>query len=312
MIDRINELLAGCTILPHADELTPIQGGASGAHMLSVNGKYAVKYTNLSELDINAQRSLTKEYEFYKLCGNKYDFIPEVVYQNSDENGLLIVFVKYSPVENSEWTGEMQKRAMEMCARIHAIRTNGFDNLFLKHSAKQWDDNTHTLDVSLESWSRLHVKFPDEIDVKLLNEMYKNFDEIALSAEKIPVPETLKHGDFHPWQMLRSKDRLLICDWQNTDIGCGVDDLTFFISRGETALEINRDMLIASYARYLSEHANININANDIRNRIAASEFNVSFRFWADYLQEGSLDAVMGIYNKMVKCYNQMKKCAAH
>jgi len=303
VIDKIKEILSANNVLSNIKGLTPLPESASGAYVFSADEKYVIKYTNISELDSNTKRSLKKEYEFYKLCDNKFDIIPEVIFQYSNEDELLIIFKKYQPIKDNEWTEKLQSQAMEMCARIHAMDTKDFSELFEKNNAKQWNENTHTLEVSLESWSKLQKKFPESIDISILNEMYKNFNDVISYADKIPIPKTLCHGDYHPWHFLRSGDKAVICDWQNADIGNGVGDVAFFISRGETRLDIDRDKLITAYMKHLSKYANIEIDKNDILKQIAISEFDVSFRFWADYLQNGSLESVMKIYSKMVKSY---------
>ena len=303
MIDKIKGLLVNNNVLSIITDLTPLLESASGAYVFSADEKYVIKYTNISELNSNAQSSLKKEYEFYKICDNKFEFIPEVIFHYSNENEWLIVFKKYQAIKDNEWTEKLQNQAMEMCARIHAMDTRDFSELFNKNNAKQWDENTHTLDVSLESWSKLQKRFPQNIDISLLNEMYKNFDDAISYADKIFIPKTLCHGDYHPWHFLQSGNEAVICDWQNADIGNGVGDVAFFISRGETRLNIDRDILITAYIQHLSKYANIKIDKNDMLKHIAISEFDVSFRFWADYLQNGSLESVMKIYSKMVKSY---------
>ncbi|MCL2016508.1 MAG: aminoglycoside phosphotransferase family protein [Defluviitaleaceae bacterium] len=302
MINKIKEILHSSNILPTVSKLTPLGESASGAYVFSADDKYVIKYTNMLELD-GQEKSLKKEYDFYKLCDNRFEIIPEVIFQYSSETELLIIFKKYQPIKDNEWTEKLQSQAMEMCAQIHAMNATDFTELFASNNANQWDENTHNLAKSLESWSKLQNKFPESIDIALLKEMYQNFDGAISCADKIFIPKTLCHGDYHPWHFLKNGDKAVICDWQNADIGNGIGDVTFFISRGETRFNIDRDKLISAYIQHLSKYANIELDKNVILKQIAVSEFDVSFKFWADYLQEASLEAVMGIYSKMVRSY---------
>jgi len=302
MITKIKKILSSSDILS-VNKLTPLSESASGAYVFSADDKYVIKYTNLLELDSNARESLKKEYEFYKICDNKFEIIPEVIFQYSSETELLIIFKKYQPIKDNEWTENLQNQVMEMCAKIHATNANDFSELFASNNAHQEDETPHSLETSLESWSKLQSKFPESIDIFLLEEMYKNFNAAISHTDEICIPKTLCHGDYHPWNFLKNGDKAVICDWQNVDIGNGVGDVTFFLSRGKTRLNISRDKLISAYIQHLSKYANIQLDKNIVIKQIAVSEFDVSFKFWADYLQNASLDAVMGIYSKMVDSY---------
>jgi len=68
--------------------------------------------------------------------------------------------------------------------------------------------------------------------------------------------------------------------------------------------KIDRDMLIAHYGKALLKYADIKVDTRDLHKNIAASEFDVSFKFWAGYLQNSDISRVCNIYNAMVKSYH--------
>ena len=171
-------------------------------------------------------------------------------------------------------------------------------------------DDPYPLSLSLGNWERLQHKFPGHIDALLLKDMYENFDMIGAYQDNINtiIPESLCHGDYHPENILKDGDKLIICDWQNVGTGKGINDVAFFISRGaDMGLKINRDKLIEWYSEALLKYADIKVDVNDFYGSIAAFEFGISFQFWAGYLQDSSIERVLNIYNPMVSSYNLLR-----
>jgi thiamine kinase-like enzyme len=208
---------------------------------------------------------------------------------------------QYSAVQSGEWSGGLQNEAVKICARINAVNTDGFAEMFEEEQSAE----PYPLSVSLENWERLQNKFPEYTDSRLLKEMYNNFSEIELYSKKTAIPRTLCHGDCHPNNFLKKGSKLIICDWQNAGIGAGAGDIAFFISRGkDMGLKINRNALIKKYCGALLKYADIKVDTDDIHRNIAASEFLVSFRFWAEYLQNSNIERVINIYNSMKKNYD--------
>lgn len=299
MLDRIKALLweDGKSI----NSLTVVNEGASGAHILNADNTFIIKYAVLYELDAAKSAQFQREYDFYRRCTDeKIDFIPEVVYQFANDNEILIALEKYTTIRSDEWDNDLQKRAMRLCARINAADIT--DDEALLHIDKEND--TYSLSDSYQNWCRLQEKFPLHINASMLTEMYENHNEVELYAESLVIPKTLCHGDFHPNNFLIHHNKLIICDWQNVNIGRGIDDVAFFMSRGsDMGLQMNRDMLIREYCEAFHQHTNERIELADLYKQIATSEFSVSFKFWADYLQNSSIERVMGIYNSMVNSY---------
>jgi len=320
LIERITELLNQYNILNGKERLLPITTGAGGAYVFSVEDKYVVKYKYLPEVDFITHENSRKEFEFYKIFSNKnIDFIPEIVFQMANDEEILIVMKKYSPVKIEEWNHNLQKQAIEICARINAIDISGFSGVF-QRSDKFKDEvakivgytsngtplykKDYPLSLSYQLWKNLQEKFPEHIDVSLLREMYENFDEMDSYAKTLAIPKTLCHGDWHPENCLKNGDKLLACDWEGVCIGKGIDSVMFFIYRGESmGININKNKLIEEYCGALLKYANIKVDLNDFHKHNAASSFRGSFSLGAKDIQNADIDSVLNSYNAMTHDY---------
>lgn len=315
------ELLAQSNILNGNEELRPIKTGQSCAYVYSVEDKYVIKYYScLPELDFITRMMCQKEYDFYKICSRKnIDFIPEVIFQIASDDEILILMKKYSPIKNEEWTENLQKRAVELYAKINALDMADFNEMFLKYGKLKEELNKivgyksdgtpifkdeYPLSRSYQNWESLQEKFSEHIDGSLLKEMYVNFDK-RIS----PIPETLCHGDWNPNSCLKDGDKLVICDWAEVGIGKGIDSVTWFIKSGKRwGINMNRDKLIEEYCKALLKYANIEITIDDLHKHFAASDFGIGFTFGAEYLQSADIDSVLISYNKMVHDYKLIIK----
>jgi thiamine kinase-like enzyme len=287
------------------DCLTPITEGASGAYVFNADNQLIIKYISLPDLTEVVRTQFYKEYNFYRLYANDgIDFIPDVIFQTVNNDEMLIVLKKYTAIKHEKWNEDLQKSAMQLCARINTMDINNISTI-LQSEKKQND--TYPLSRSFENWQCLQSKFPIHIDAALLQEMYEKYDEIILTEKKLTIPQTVCHGDFHPNNFLMYEDKLIICDWQNLNIGRGISDVAFFISRGaDMRIHIDRDMLINEYYKAMIRYTDKKIEIGDLYKNIAASEFTVSFRFWAEYLQDSSIERIMRIYDSMVHSYRFM------
>jgi len=303
MLERVKELLEQHGI--SKNQPLPITNGASGAFVFDIDGKYIAKYARKPERDTKIYNMFVNEYNFYQLYSGKcYDFIPNVVFQTANQDEIFIVMQKYTAINHNEWNDDLQKRAMQLCARINSINIDNFNTVLQDKSGYGSDYDTYPLTVSFENWRLLQNKFPEHIDAALLNSMYEDFTAINLYAEQLPIPKTLCHGDFHPQNFLMDCGKLLICDWQTVGIGRGISDVAFFISRGsDMGVPINQNMLIEEYHKSMLKFTDEKIELSDFYKNVAASDFFVSFKFWAEHLQSSDISRVLSIYNSMVNSY---------
>lgn len=305
MLDRVKELLKHYGI--SKNQPIPITIGASGAYVYDIDNKYIAKYAQKTEDNSKTYNMFVKEYYFLQMLNGKcYEFLPTVVFQTINQNEILIVMQKYAAIKPNSWDNRLMNEAMRLCARINSINIE--DHALIIHDADYGSDSdTYPLQVSLENWLLLQRRFPDHIDAQLIKTMYENFTSIKLSAEQLAIPKTLCHGDFHPENFLFNGDTLVICDWQNVNKGKGISDVAFFISRGiDMGMTINTNMLIEEYHKAMLEITNKEIELSDLHRSLAASDFYVAFKFWAEYLQSSDINRVLNIYNSMVNSYMKL------
>jgi Ser/Thr protein kinase RdoA (MazF antagonist) len=73
------------------------------------------------------------------------------------------------------------------------------------------------------------------------SELERRCEELALG----PLPQTLVHGDFHPWNVMVDGDELRIFDWSDACISYPLFDLPTFLERAED--EGAREALLQTY-----------------------------------------------------------------
>ena len=288
-----------------AKQLTPITNGASGAFVFDVAEKYIAKYTQQTAHNADLYPMFVKEYDFYrKYSGKRYEFIPTVMFQTATQDELLIVLRKYTPIHHGEWNDALIHQAMQLCARVNAIDTGDFTPPAQHKSGYGDDYDSYPLSASYQNWQLLQQKFPADIDASSLEAMYKAFAQIKLEAEALAIPKALCHGDFHPGNFLRDGDNLLICDWQTVGISKGIGDVAFFANRGtDMGIVINRQKAIEAYHEAMQSLTNQNIDLGTLGKYVAATDFYVSFKFWAEHLQSSDKSRVLSIYTFMADSY---------
>ena len=143
------------------------------------------------------------------------------------------------------------------------------------------------------------------MNASVLKEMYGNFYKLASYAEEFPIPNTFCHGDLAPPNFLLDGTRLLVCDWQSTHIGKGIGGVAYFCARGaDLGLTIDREALIDCYSEALNKYASVAVTPVLLTRYADISDWLVSFRYAAEYLQDSDIERVVGCYNGMVNKYN--------
>jgi hypothetical protein len=92
------------------------------------------------------------------------------------------------------------------------------------------------------------------------------FHDVIGRLEAGPVPETLVHGDLHPWNVQRDDGRLVIFDWSDASWGHPFFDVTTFTSRTDD--EAAREAMRAQYVTAWSEFA----DPEELRTLLADAE----------------------------------------
>jgi hypothetical protein len=76
--------------------------------------------------------------------------------------------------------------------------------------------------------------------------------EACRELEDLGLPETVMHGDFHPWNVAIAPDGLRIFDWSDTAIGAPFLDLAIYLGRAPRAA---RSAILEPYLRGWSDVA---------------------------------------------------------
>ncbi|MFT3950407.1 MAG: aminoglycoside phosphotransferase family protein [Oscillospiraceae bacterium] len=286
-----------------------INVGASGAKLFKVidgNKSFVLKLAHKSfHDDKSLVASYKKELEFYQLNRTlEIPYVPETVYSEiHDEYGCILVMKYYPPVEHHQWSEELQKNAVDLCARLNSISLESVSPLHLPQN-KIEIDWTFT-EKSYQEWKLVLSQHEGRFDTKMLDEIYANIDIVCpiLNNE----PHYVCHGDFHPENMLHDGDKLYICDWQNIQIGKCIGDISFFISRGiGFGINMNADDLLDYYCERLSKYRGMNISKTVLLREKHASTVLNTFSFWAYYLKNCSYERVAGQFNDMVNSYKYL------
>ncbi|MDR1630024.1 MAG: aminoglycoside phosphotransferase family protein [Oscillospiraceae bacterium] len=309
-IKNIIHYLVDKRVFYDVTEVNPITVGASGARLFSVidgEQKYVLKHTHESSHQEKRHiHSYQKELLFYELNQRlKLPYVPDMIYsERHSDYGILLVMRYYSPLLHDQWTSEMQKSAVDLCAKFNSIAIEQMGPLGLSFQ-KTEIDKAFT-EKSYQVWKGVLAQHRGCFDEVLFEEIYKNIDIVCpvLNDE----PHYVCHGDFHPENLLYDDKNLYICDFQNIDVGKAIGDISFFISRGTGfAIKMDTDALLDYYCEKLSEYKGIPIDrATLIKERCASAVLNI-FSFWAYHLKNCSYERVSGQFNEMVKSYQHLK-----
>lgn len=286
-----------------------LRRGASGAKVYRVcdgTGCYVVKHTPpYCGEDQQLLSSYQREWKFYSTVHHDtVPMIPQVLYiQNDPEIGIVLVFPYYQGIEFSEWNTDLQYQAADLCAQIHSLDPTWFSDLKLTFNKTEVDPER--LAQAFENWTLVLAQHGQNQDTVL-----RTIQDHMTAICKIlnAPPHQICHGDFHADNILRDDERLVVCDWQNINMGKGAGDIAFFISRAKSAgIDINTAQLIDYYCKRLSCYTGERINSSEIYQVINASTVFTSFLFWPNYLKNAPSDKVFTIYNEMAAAFHRLE-----
>jgi hypothetical protein len=92
------------------------------------------------------------------------------------------------------------------------------------------------------------------------------FHELIAELRAGPIPETLIHGDFHPYNVQRDGDDLVIFDWSDASWGHPFFDVTTFTERTDDAAAL--DQMRTAYLAAWADHADLPV----LRDLLAKAE----------------------------------------
>jgi len=275
--------------------------GASGAELAVVVDKRKEYVLKVAAPNGRHIEGYTKEYSFYQLNRSlRFSFTPEVVYMEDHlEHGIILVMQCYKPISISEWSKELQFRAVDLCAMLNSVHPDKISSI--AHFVPTKIDSDFAAN-SYKLWKTVLSQHESIFDERILGEIYKNIDIVCPILNEEPYYTC--HGDFHPENILLDEGKLIICDWQNIGIGKSIGDISFFISRGTNlGVNIDSDELLDYYCEKLSEYKSVKIKkSNLLKERYASNVLN-TLLFWAYHLNNCSREKVALHFNEMVKGY---------
>lgn len=300
---RIISYLADKGLWENSVEYEPVTIGAGGAKIFVIHGNKRDLILKNANLEWGCDQShfdlCKKEYDFYQLNKNlKLSYVPEIIYsENNKYFGIILVMRRYKPIAHEEWNFDLQKQAIDLCARFNSLSVQDFEKAGIEW--KPVEISKETADASYAVWHDVLSEHEGKFDRTLLDDIYQKLEVVCdvLNSE----PHHVCHGDFHQENILKSDDDMLcLCDYQAVTIGKGISDLAFFISRGlGFGIKPDEEMLLAYYCECLSKYTGRSYNVNYLKKERAASALLNTFLFWAYYLKGSSYENVAVHYNEM-------------
>lgn len=305
METQIINYLAEKGLWKNSVKYEPITLGAGGAkiflvHAAECGNDFVLKVANTEcGCDQTHFDLCKKEYDFYKLNESlKLPYVPEIVYsENHKDFGIILVMKRYTPIAHEQWNIDLQKQAIDLCARFNSLPVDEFAKAGIVW--KPVEISSETAEASCKLWSEVLSEHEGRFDCELLEIISKKLDSVCavLNSE----PHHVCHGDFHQENLLLDDTgKLYLCDYQAVTIGKGVSDLAFFISRGlGFGIPLNDDQLLSYYCECLSKYSGTAVKITTLKQERAASTLLNTFLFWAYFLKGTSYESVAVHYEEM-------------
>lgn len=313
MYETIKELIEQIGITEKNLKITPITVGASGSEVYEVVNEdemMILKIINLKSTDSHQCQTFMKEWDFYnRVQDMQIPFIPKVLHIYKNVDYALIIMKSYDLIKTKDWNQELQEKVIDLIINVHML-----PKTFLPEQRKdKQQENQEDPKYYYEAWSKLLSEYQESFDTACLESIYRDFDKILNIDAKLP--ESVVHGDFHLNNILYDKEdgRLILCDWQNVGIGIGTDDISFFVSRGNSdGMNLDDTILLEHYCEKYSFISGNEIRVADVLTQNAKQTVLVSFMFWHFYLHGAEYERVKQIYEQMVKSYEYLRENFSH
>jgi aminoglycoside phosphotransferase len=309
MYKTIEKLIKQIGIIDKNLKITPITVGASGSEvfeLVSENERMILKLINIKLADSNQSQTFMKEWDFYnRVKDMQIPFIPKVLHIYKNVDFALILMKEYESMKARDWDQELQEKVIDLIINVHML-----PKTYLPEQMKdKQQENQEDPKYYYEEWSKLLNEYQESFDTASLESIYHDFDKIVNIDAKLP--ECLVHGDFHLNNILYDKEdgRLILCDWQNVGIGIGTDEISFFVSRGNSdGMNLDDIKLLEHYCEKYSFISGNEINVADVLTQNAKQTVLVSFKFWHFYLHGAEYERVKQIYEQMEKSYEYLRE----
>ena len=212
--------------------------------------------------------------------------VPRVLATEPDRGHLLMAAFGGAPLgadEPNRWGDGLRE--------IAAIQRAWIGRSEAARRIKVDDRSLTTLDAELDSIVTDEAASPHlspEARGRLVD-LLPWYHALIAELQAGPVPETLVHGDFHPWNIQRDGDGLVIYDWSDAFWGHPFFDVATFTQRTED--EAARETMRNAYLDAWADHADAGTLHGMLRTAELLTELHLSIiwrRLQAVFEQDGA------------------------
>jgi Ser/Thr protein kinase RdoA (MazF antagonist) len=224
-----------------------------------------------------------------------------------DAGGSALLLAAYRPPDPpAAWDASRYLAVAAQLARLHAAFWDKTERLaalpWLRRPPAAADPAR--IRYAQVAWQALQSRpaFAAILTPPLAARIARLLDHVpALCATMQTLPATLCHGDCHTGNLLYDAEGCLIwADWQEVGIGCGPEDLAFFVQRALIAGgAVPEDPMIERYCAELAARTGLPIAPEAIRRVLAASELRTRLLDWPDYLGDASAEQMAAMIRRM-------------
>lgn len=270
--------------------------GKSGANVYELDHTQIAKHVRRELIQSeDAWESYGRELQFYsEYTSEQFSFLPKVYHCRQTTDEIQLIMEKYHPIDRGNLDDVMLEKVFAVLTQIH--------NLSLPEFLPKADSGALQLEEDeikqyLNGWCevvREHGAVFAECELYKIAENINKINKQLYSSKKMCC-----HGDFHFENLLADcQGNIIVCDWQNVNIGHASGDIAFFLSRlSADGVEISKDKAIQMYCGL----STADITYEEIATQMSLSNLNTSFIHWHNYLHGCSEERVRCIWEKMVE-----------
>lgn len=278
-----------------------VAAGKSGAEVFYLDNGTTAKYARRDAISRDIWDSCIREARFYESISHlDLSFLPKIMYLEITDEELLIVMHQYTPLTVDRLTPQMLSQILGALASLHRETPPEF--LLSEYQPIPPHIDSATAAACAEGWASVLAEHGQEFSADAAFPILAAGQFNRINERHTLKKTVLCHGDFHMGNiLLDDADNPIFCDFQSCGIGDGCGDLSFFISRlSADGVQISSDSIIESY----STHSGLSVD--EIKKRMALSNFNTSFLFWHQYLHGSDTVRVHTIFDAMKSDFVQL------
>lgn len=278
--------------------------GQSGARVCEISGDRVAKLIQRRKLaEEGLWERYTREAAFYThVKEKKLSFVPRMLFVGCNEDEMLLVMEKYSPIERSRISEKLLDHVAHILAQIHALPVPLFieqtERKPLVYTEKEIAD-------CVKGWESVLNEHWDAFSTEVLRHMARDINKLNQTFHS--TRSNFIHGDFHfDNLMLDGEGKVVVCDWQGCGCGDPSGDLSFLISRLQAdGYPLNAEWLVNVYCQYANA-LGLDVSPRQVHMQMRLANLNTSFLYWHMYLHNTSEDRVRGVFGKMTEDYQSL------